>query len=80
MMVTITARLTTNAKMENGMWTAVTAMSLAYTDLAPMALRIQEGRHSVDCSWLEIVPFVNELFKLPLVPFKSVKAMLAFSY
>ena len=64
MMVAMTARLARSAKMANGMWTTVTAMSLAYTDLMPMALRIHEGKHSADCSWLEIVPFVKELLRL----------------
>ena len=67
MMVTMTARLTRNAKMADGMWITVTAMSLAYTDLTPIPLRIHEGRHSEDCLRLEVVSFVNELFKLPLL-------------
>ena len=71
MMVTMTARLTRNAKMANGMLIKITAMSLAYTDLTPIALRIHDGRHSVDCSWLEVVPFVDELFNPPLVAFIS---------
>lgn len=72
MMVTMTARLDRIANMANGMWTTVSATSLAYTDLTPMASRIHEGRQSEDCSWWEIVPFLNELFKSPLVSLGNV--------
>ena len=78
MMVTMTARLDRNAKMANGMWTTVKVISLAYTDLTPIALRIHEGRQSEDCSSLEVVPFVNELFELPLVSLRSVSLISKF--
>ena len=67
MMVTMTARLDTNAKIAKGILTTIRAMSLAYTDLTHMASRIHEGRQSGDCSRLEAVLFVNGLFKLSLV-------------
>lgn len=63
MMVTMIARLDRNAKMANGIWTTIRAMSLTYTDLTPVASRIHEGRQSEDCSQLKVVSFVNELFK-----------------
>lgn len=67
MMVTMTARLDRNAKMAKGMLTTIRAMSLAYTDLTPMASRIHEGKQSEDYSRSEAVLFVNELFKISLI-------------
>lgn len=78
MMVTMTARLDRNAKMANGMWTTVRVISLAYTDLTPIASRIHEGRQSEDCSWLEVMPFDNELLKLPLVSLGNVSLISKF--
>ena len=57
MTVTMIARLTRNAKMAKGMLITVIAMSLTYTDRTLVALRIKEGKHSTELSWLRIVLF-----------------------
>ena len=78
MMVTMTARLDRIAKMADGMWTTVSAISLMYTVLTPIASRIHEGRQSEDCAWVEIVPFLNESFKPPLVALENVSLISEF--
>ena len=78
MMVTMTARLDRNAKMADGMWTTVSAISLAYTVFTPTASRIHEGRQFEDCSCLETVPFLNKSFKPPLVALENVSLISEF--
>ena len=71
-MVTMTARLDRNAKMADGMLTIVSTISLTYTVVTSIASIIYEGRQSEDCSRVETVLFINELFKLPLVSLGNV--------
>ena len=77
-MVTMTARLERNAKIADGMWRTISTISLAYTELTPIASRIHEGRQSEDCWWVETVPFLNELFKPSLVALGNVSLVSKF--
>ena len=78
-MVTMTARLDRNAKMADGMWRTVKAISLAYTVLTPIASIIHEGRQSEDSSLVLTVLFIIELFKPPLVSLRNVPLMSIFT-
>ena len=77
-MVTITARLDRNAKMAHGMLITISVISLAYTVLTRIASRIHEGRQSEDCSWVETVLFISELFNPPLISLGNVSSISIF--
>ena len=80
MIVIMTAKLERNAKMADGIWRTVSTISLAYTELTPIELRIHEGRQSKDCLWVETVLFLNELFKPPLVALGNVSLISKFMF